>query len=127
MARVSQRWNIDEDKLLLTGMSDGGTFCYVSGLRSDSPFTHLAPSSASFHPLLLEGTSRERIQGLPVYLMHGVLDWMFPVDVARTADAALTAGGANVVYRELDDLSHTWPRDESPRIMDWFLDSSAPG
>ena len=127
MARVSQRWHIDQDKLLLTGMSDGGTFCYVSGLRSDSPFTHLAPSSASFHPLLLEGTSRERIQGLPVYLMHGVLDWMFPVDVARTADAALTAGGANVVYRELDDLSHTWPRDESPRIMDWFLDSSAPG
>ena len=126
--RISGRWNIDERKLLVTGMSDGGTFCYVSGLRSDSPFTHLAPSSASFHPLLLEGTSRERLAGLPIYLMHGALDWMFPVDVARTANAALSAGGANVVYREIEDLSHTWPRDENPRIVDWFLgESSAAG
>ena len=121
VARVSQRWNIDQDKLLLTGMSDGGTFCYVSGLLSDSPFTHLAPSSASFHPLLLDGTSRERLADLPIYLMHGVLDWMFPVDIARTANAALSAAGAKVVYREIDDLSHTWPRDENPRIVDWFL------
>lgn len=125
--RISQRWNIDQEKLLLTGMSDGGTFCYVSGLRPDSPFTHLAPSSASFHPLLLEGTSRERLAGLPIYLMHGVLDWMFPVDVARTANAALSAAGAKVVYREIDDLSHTWPRDENPRIVDWFLGETSGG
>ena len=125
--RISQRWNIDHDKLLLTGMSDGGTFCYVSGLRPDSPFTHLAPSSASFHPMLLEGTSRERLADLPIYLMHGVLDWMFPVDIARTANAALTAAGAKVVYREIEDLSHTWPRDENPRIVDWFLGETSAG
>ena len=126
--RISGRWNIDEQKRLLTGMSDGGTFCYVSGLRSDSPFTHLAPSSASFHPLLLEDMSRERLNGLPIYLMHGALDWMFPVDIARTANAALSAAGAKVVYREIADLSHTWPRDENPRIVDWFLaEGSASG
>ena len=39
---VRGRWNIDPTKLLLTGMSDGGTFCYVTGLESASPFTHLA-------------------------------------------------------------------------------------
>ena len=118
---VRGRWNVDASRLLLTGMSDGGTFCYVSGLRAESPFTHLAPSSASFHPLLLDGTTRKRVDGLPVYLMHGALDWMFPVDVARTANAALTAAGADVTYREIDDLSHTWPRDETPRIVDWLL------
>ena len=119
--RVRERWNVDPERLLLTGMSDGGTFCYVSGLRSDSPFTHLAPSAASFHPMLLEGTTRKRLEGLRVYLMHGVLDWMFPVDIARTANQALGAGGAQVVYREIEDLSHTYPRDENPRIMDWLL------
>ena len=121
---VAARWRIDRRRVLLTGMSDGGTFCYVGGLRSDSLFTHLAPSSASFHPLLLESVSRERLRGLPIYLMHGALDWMFPVDIARTANEALSAGGANVCYREIDDLSHTWPRDENPRIMDWFLGSA---
>ena len=121
--RVAERWNVDRDRMLLTGMSDGGTFAYVSGLREGSPFTHLAPSSASFHPLLLEGSTPERLRGLPIYLIHGVLDWMFPVDIARTANAALTAAGARVVYREIADLSHTYPRDENPRILDWFLRS----
>ncbi len=119
--RVAERWNVDRGRMLLTGMSDGGTFAYVSGLRESSPFTHLAPSSASFHPLLLEGSTPERLRGLPIYLIHGVLDWMFPVDVARTANTALTAAGASVIYREIADLSHTYPRDENPRIMDWFL------
>lgn len=119
--RIGKRWNLDRQRLLLTGMSDGGTFCYVSGLRNDSPFTHLAPSSASFHPLLLTGTSQERLQGLPIYLMHGALDWMFPVQMAREASAALSAAGAAVQFREIADLSHTWPRDENARIMDWLL------
>jgi len=26
-----------------------------------------------------------------------------------------------VKHREIEDLSHTYPRDENPRIMDWFL------
>ena len=81
--------------MLLTGMSDGGTFSYVSGLQSDSPFTHLAPCSASFHPMLLEVVDPARLQGLPIYLMHGVLDWMFPVSVAREADAALSSAAAH--------------------------------
>ena len=119
--QVCERWNVDRDRLLLTGMSDGGTFAYVSGLRADSPFTHLAPSSASFHPMLLDGSSAERLRGLQVYLIHGVLDWMFPVEIARTANAALTTAGAEVVYREIEDLSHTYPRDENPRILDWLL------
>ena len=47
-------WNIDSEKVLLSGMSDGGTFSYVAGLQDQVPFTHLAPCSASFHPMLIE-------------------------------------------------------------------------
>ena len=86
-------------------MSDGGTFCYVTGLESASPFTHLAPVAATFHPLMAEMADAERLRGLPVYLVHGRLDWMFPVQVARQTQA-LSAAGADVTYRELDDLSH---------------------
>ena len=119
--QVQDLWNVDERRVLLTGMSDGGTFSYLSGLRDDAPFTHLAPISASFHPFLIEGCSAQRLSGLPIYLVHGALDWMFTVDVARTARDALTAAGAALTYRELDDLSHTYPREENQRILDWFL------
>ncbi len=123
---VLEHWQLDEGRILLTGMSDGGTFSYLSGLRGDAPFTHLAPISASFHPLIIEGVDRERLAGLPVYLVHGALDWMFPVDVARTARDALSAAGADVTYREVDDLSHTYPREENAHILDWLMSPRRP-
>jgi phospholipase/carboxylesterase len=121
LEQVARQWNIDRTRLLLTGMSDGGTFTLLSGLDEDSPFTHLAPIAASFHPLLLTMADPRRVVGLPVYLVHGALDWMFPVSVARTARDALTAAGAHVVYREIADLSHTYPRDENSGMLHWFL------
>ena len=56
----------------------------------------------------------------PIYLVHGALDWMFPVAMAREAAASLEEAGAALVYREIDDLSHTYPREENARIIEWF-------
>jgi phospholipase/carboxylesterase len=117
---VQARWSVDPSRLLLTGMSDGGTFCYVTGLESASPFTHLAPVAATFHPLMAEMADAERLRGLPIYLVHGRLDWMFPVQVARQTQEALSAAGADVTYRELIDLSHCYPREVNAAILDWL-------
>ena len=117
---VRSRCNVAPTKLLLTGMSDGGTFCYVTGLESASPFTHLAPVAATFHPLMAEMADAERLRGLPIHIVHGRLDWMFPVQVARQTQAALSAAGADVTYRELDDLSHCYPREINAVILNWL-------
>jgi phospholipase/carboxylesterase len=117
---VQSRWNIDPTRLLLTGMSDGGTFCYVTGLERASPFTHLAPVSATFHPLMAATADAERMRGLPIHIAHGKLDWMFPVEVARHTRDALTAAGANVAYREIEDLSHCYPREINAEILRWL-------
>jgi phospholipase/carboxylesterase len=101
-------------------MSDGGTFCYVSALDSQSPFTHVAPVSATFHPMLVSMADADRLRGLPVFLVHGALDWMFPVEVARQAQKALTAAGANVTYTEVNDLSHTYPREINAAMLAWL-------
>ena len=117
---VRGRWAIDERHLLLTGMSDGGTFCYVSGLQSSSPFTHLAPVAATFHPLMAQIADAERLRALRIHITHGRLDWMFPVEVARQTQALLAAAGADVTYRELDDLSHCYPREINADILRWL-------
>ncbi len=121
LAQVGERWAVDPARMLLTGMSDGGTFTLLAGLDERSPFTHLAPVAASFHPLLVSVSEPARIRGLPIHLTHGALDWMFPISVGRTANRALTAAGAAVTYREIADLAHAYPRDGNPEIMDWFL------
>jgi phospholipase/carboxylesterase len=117
---VRGRWSIDASRMLLTGMSDGGTFSYVTGLDGASPFTHLAPVSATFHPLMAEMADARRLQGLPIFITHGKLDWMFPVQTARQTQGALTAAGADVTYREIDDLSHTYPREINAELLQWL-------
>jgi phospholipase/carboxylesterase len=117
---VRSRFNIDSARMLLTGMSDGGTFCYVTGLEASSPFTHLAPVAATFHPLMAQMADEMRMRGLPIFITHGKLDWMFPVEVARHTRDALSAAGARLTYREIDDLSHTYPREINAELLRWL-------
>jgi phospholipase/carboxylesterase len=121
LAGAARVWNIDPARLLLTGMSDGGTFSYVGGLVDTSPFTHLAPASAAFHPMLAAMADADRLRGLPIHITHGVRDWMFPVEMAREAEASLTAAGAQVTYREIADLGHAYPRELNPSILEWLM------
>ncbi len=123
VAFIRSRWSIDPERLLLTGLSDGGTFCYVSGLGPASPFTHLAPIAASFHPMIASMADADRLRGLPIQIVHGRHDWMFPVELARQAQQALVATGANVTYREIDDLSHTYPREISAALLTWMANT----
>jgi phospholipase/carboxylesterase len=118
---VASQWNVDPARQLLTGMSDGGTFTYVLGLGGDCRFTHLAPVAAAFHPMMMGFADPARLRGLPVHIVHGTQDWMFPPTLARQAEQTLEQAGAEVVYREIADLSHTYPRDENAAILDWFL------
>ena len=120
LEHVRGHWPVDPARILLSGMSDGGTFTLLSGLAAEAPFTHLAPVAASFHPLLMTMAEPERVRGLPVYLVHGALDWMFPIQMGRAAHQALAMAGADVVFREIEDLSHTYPRDENGAILDWL-------
>ena len=123
---VAARYAVDRTRVLLTGMSDGATYTFLCGLREGAPFTHLAPACGVLHPLLLAEGTIERARGRPIYLVHGALDWMFPVQSARMAREALESVGASLVYREIEDLSHTYPRDENPAILDWLMAPVAP-
>jgi phospholipase/carboxylesterase len=123
---VADRYPVDRTRVLLTGMSDGGTYTMIGGLQEGTPFTHLAPACGVLHIGLLGG-GLERARDRPIYLVHGALDWMFPVYTARMAQEALTAVGARLVYRELADLSHTYPRDENPGILDWLTGPAPAG
>lgn len=121
LAFVRETWNVDPTRILLTGMSDGGTFTYTSGLEPASPFTHLAPVAAAFHPMLVQMADEDRLRGRPIHIIHGVKDWMFPIEMARDAARYLSAGGADVAYREIADLSHTYPTDMNGGILDWLM------
>lgn len=117
---VASRWRVNRSRMLLTGLSDGGTYTLLEGLSDGSPFTHLAPVSGVLHPANLVGGNLARAAGRKIRLVHGRLDWMFPIETAEMAADELTRAGADLAVSFLDDLSHTYPRDENDRILTWF-------
>jgi phospholipase/carboxylesterase len=119
LSYVRENWRVDPERILLTGLSDGATYTLLHGLRKESPYTVLAPISGVLHPTNLVNGNVERAKGRRIYLVHGVLDWVFPVQVARVAAEMLKGAGADLRYREIEDLSHTYAREENACILDW--------
>jgi phospholipase/carboxylesterase len=119
LSYVQKNWQVDPERILLTGLSDGATYALLHGLREESPYTVLAPISGVLHPTNLENGNVARASGRRIYLVHGALDWMFPVQTARRTAEILKGAGADLHYREVEDLSHAYPREENASILDW--------
>jgi len=121
---ISEHWRIDTKYILISGISDGATFSLLLMSVKQAPFTHYAPIASAAHVLVNRaGVVALPVKGIPIYHVHGVRDWMFPVANARMAKDALIKAGANLVYREIEDLSHNYPRDENINILKWFYPS----
>ena len=116
---IFSQYNVDRDRILITGISDGATFALICGLKQQTPFTAIAPVSGVLVPGDLSQVKSRRI-----FWVHGALDWMFPVDRAIQGCKELSASGADVTLRIIQDLAHTYPREENAAILSWF-DTSA--
>jgi len=112
---VCSLYTVDRSRILLTGMSDGGTFALGFGLRRESPAAAVAPVSCVLPPVDLSHAGGRRI-----LWVHGAQDWMFPVARASRACEALSRAGADVRLRIVPDLSHAYPREENDAILKWF-------
>lgn len=123
LSEISSKWNIDTKHILLTGISDGGTYSMLLSIAHQSPFTHYAPIAAALSVLLNRstGTITAPVKDIPVYQVHGGRDWMFSVASARLAARELEKAGAKLTYKEIPDLSHNYPRDENVNILRWFF------
>lgn len=118
IAEVRERYAIDPDRILVTGLSDGGTFTYALGAHRAQTFAALAPVAAVLPPWL----DIQRARRLPVLIVHGGRDFIFPVAAARQASATLReAGFAAVTYRELPEWGHAFPYAiNADVVLLWF-------
>ncbi|HMV41600.1 MAG TPA: hypothetical protein PK079_01610 [Leptospiraceae bacterium] len=121
LSSISGKWRINTDQILLTGISDGGTYSMLLSITHQSPFTHYAPIAAAVHVLINRlGEISAPVKGKKIYQVHGREDWMFPVEKEREVANQLEKAGANIVYREIADLSHNYPQDENENMLRWF-------
>jgi phospholipase/carboxylesterase len=113
---MQARYAIDPRRVLLTGLSDGGSFCYDVGFAFPERFAGLAVVAGILRP----HTRHPQASRVPVYIAHGEKDQLFPVQFIRLVASKLQEWGHRVTYHELPGFGHAYPPGENAAILDWF-------
>jgi phospholipase/carboxylesterase len=91
------------------------------GIERHEVFAGLAPVAGALHmtvdPMLRTKTGVE----VPIFVVHGVHDFIFPVQFTRQTNGLLKQIGYDVKYEELPDWGHALTYSINERlVMPWF-------
>ena len=119
---VCDTYAIDHSRIYLTGLSDGGTFAYLLGLSQPERFAGVTPIAGDILHGMADGLLRRK-QGidLPMFIVHGAHDAIFPVQSTRSAYKLLTHLGYHATYTELPDWGHAYTYSiNEQRVVPWL-------
>jgi predicted peptidase len=95
------QYNIDRDRIVLTGLSLGGYGTWLIGARHPERFSALVPVCGGGSP-----EDAEVLAHVPIWCFHGDADPVVPVERSREMVAAVRVAGGNVRYTELPGVAH---------------------
>ena len=120
--RLKRTYNIDENRVYLTGASDGGTGAFFMAFRDTTPW-------ASFLPLIGDmmvlSTPSVRADGemfpgnainKPFFIVNGGRDRLYPAHVTQIYANHLQTLGGTVVFRVYPESDHStawWPEERA--------------
>ena len=120
LADVKKKFNIDEDRTYLTGLSMGGGGTLWIGLTRPDVWAAIAPVCPA--PPAGSEIYQGNALNVPVHFFHGDNDQAVNVNVSRVWVENLKKSGANVTYQEYPGVGHdSWVnayKDEF--IFTWF-------
>ncbi len=118
---VCAEYAVDRSRVYLSGLSDGGTYTYLLGLTRPELFAGIAPIAGDFHGMMDDMLRRKQGIGLPIHIVHGALDHIFPVETIRSGHALLNRLGYDARYEELPDWGHSYCSFVNEGlVMPWF-------
>ena len=120
---IRSRYHIDPDRILLTGMSNGGIGAWIIGMHHAPLFAGVAPMASGIDKVLYPFL--DNLGQTSVYVIHGLHDQVMPVTLSRDLVNEMVERKISHVYRE-HNLSHPhagghfFPREELPDLVEWF-------
>lgn len=120
LADVKRRFNIDEDRTYLTGLSMGGGGTLWIGLTRPDIWAAMFPVCPA-PPKDAEDLAPNALN-IPIYFHHGDQDGAVPVAVSRDWTKRLKDLGVNVSYTEYPGVNHnSWENAyHEQAAFEWF-------
>ena len=121
---LRQRWSIDPDRILVSGLSMGGYGGWDLALRFPDLLAGALLVCGAGDPSLAE-----RLRDLPVWAFHGSADPVVPVSGSREMIEALRRVGGHPRYTEYPGVEHAaWELAlTDPEALAWLLSRRRPG
>ena len=143
---VKRTYNVDENRVVLAGVSDGGTAAYYVAMRDTTPYASFLPLNGFVlvlrnRDLGLRGALfPHNLTNKPFFVVNGGKDQLYPAARVEPFLTQFKAGGLDLVYRPQSDAGHNtawWPevkdafetfvrehpREPHPARLTWQTDS----
>jgi hypothetical protein len=121
--RLKRRYNVDEARVSLSGISDGGTGAYFFAMRAATPWAACLPLNG--HPSVLANPDvgadgqlfAHNMTACPLYVVNGGRDRLYPAASVAPLVDMLKKGGVPLVWQVYPDAGHdvSWWPEERPR------------
>jgi hypothetical protein len=120
--RIKRDYNVDESRIYLTGISDGGTGAYYMAMKDPTMWSAFLPLNGSIKVL---GNPNVRADGelfsgnlvnRPFYIVSGEKDPLYPAQDVATHVEAFKQLGVPLVFRPQANAGHDtrwWPYERS--------------
>lgn len=120
---VKRRYNVDENRVYITGISDGGTGVYYMALKAPTPWASYLPLNGMIGVLRSpqNGADGEmygnNFLNAPLYIVNGENDPLYPVSSVEPYVEWLTTMGVSLMFRPQAGAGHNtawWPTERAP-------------
>ncbi len=118
--RVKRTYNVDENRVYLTGISDGATGVYFYAMKLPTPFSAFLPLNGNMRVLATPSTRANgqlyagNMVNKPFFIVNGGRDPLYPVAAVAPHVEMITAAGAEVTFHPQPEAGHDtswWPTE----------------
>ncbi len=131
LRELKQTYNIDDNRVTLTGVSDGGTGAYFFAFKQSTEWAAFLPYIG--HPGVLRNPQSgpgyklyfENLMSRPLYIVNGENDPLYPVSSIVPFINILQEANIDHVFRAIEGGGHNtnWLPEEQPMIEQFKLDN----
>lgn len=120
--RVKRSYNVDENLIYVTGVSDGATGAYFYAMKLTTPFSAFLPLNGNMRVLATPSTRANgqlyagNMVNKPLFVVNGGRDPLYPLSAVAPHMEMLTAAGATVEFRPQPEAGHDtswWPTERA--------------
>ena len=114
---ITGQYNIDLNRVYLTGMSNGAYFSHVIASQRSEQIAAIAPHSGGPGVVGVQGIKAKNKYA--VFVIHGAEDSIVPIEEGRRTRDNYLKWGHDVEYLEVEKLNHFWAHKAGVNAKMW--------